>query len=364
MTKGGEISDDDLVALGLCDADKLHTSRPAFIRMLLDRGATLDDIRTAAAGGQHYLSALASEFVFFPPGDLTVDDVACAANISVDDVVEIFRCLGLTDPRLSGPRLTERDVDLVRFIAGAGALVGEENKLDIARAFGTAIAQMSETSVTALRRGFEQPQRGKEGAELAIQEGYSTFPSLVMPDLMRAIETVYLRGVVTSIYSEIAVNDGTAVQSDRTLVFVDLVDFTGLARRTPTSDLSRIVTAFETAAVEEAVKHSGRVVKLLGDGAMLVFNHRADGIAAACALVRDRGDVVPCRAGVATGRVFTRTGDYFGPVVNLAARLSGAVEAGEVAVDDSQAVEGGVRMPPVTLKGIDEPVTPFRLPCS
>ena len=361
MSTGADMTDDDLVALGLCDADKLHTSRPAFIRMLLDRGATVDEVRAAAAGGQHYLSALASEFVFFPPGDKTIGDVAREAGVREDDVVEIFRTLGLADPRLAGARLTERDVDLVRFIAGAGALVGEDNKLDIARAFGTAIAQMSETSVTALRRGFEQPQRGKEGAELAIQEGYSTFPTLVMPDLMRAIETVFLRGVVTSIYSEIVVNDGTAVESERTLVFVDLVDFTGLSRRTATSDLSRIVAAFESAAVDEAVRHGGRVVKMLGDGAMLVFNHRADAIAAACAMVRDHDDVPPCRAGVATGRVFTRTGDYFGAVVNLASRLSGAVDAGEVAVDDCECVEGGEPMPAVALKGIDEPVTPYRI---
>lgn len=361
MAKGAELSDDDLVALGLCDEDKLHTSRPAFIRMLLDRGASIEDVRAAVAGGQHYLSALASEHVFFPPGDLTVDDVAHAAEVTVDEVVEVFRSLGLTDPRLAGARLTERDVDLVKFIVGARALVGEDNVLDIARAFGTAIAQMSETSVTALRRGFEQPQRGRDGAELAIQDGYATFPTLVVPDLMRSIETVFLRGVVTSLYSEIAVNDGNAVQSDRTIVFVDLVDFTGLARRTPTAELSRLVAAFEGAAVDEAVKHGGRVVKLLGDGAMLAFNHRADGIAAACAMVRDYGDVLPSRAGVATGRVFTRTGDYFGPVVNLASRLSGAVEAGEVAVDDCQPVEGGVRMAAVTLKGIDEPVTPYRL---
>jgi adenylate cyclase len=357
------LSDDELVALGLCDADKLHTSRPAFIRMLLERGATVEEVRAASRGGQHYLSALASEFVFFPPGNLTVADVAQAAGVSVGEVVEIFSCLGLTDPHLAGARLTDRDIELVQFIVGARGLVGEDNVLDIARAFGMAIAQMSETSVTALRRGFEQPQRGHEGAELAIQQGYAAFPSLVMPDLIRSIETVFLRGVVTSLYAEIAVNDGAAVQSDRTLVFVDLVDFTGLARRTPTGELSAMVAAFESASVEEAVKHGGRVVKLLGDGAMLVFNHRADAIAAACAMVRDRADVPPCRAGVATGRVFTRTGDYFGPVVNLASRLSGAVNAGEVAVDDSQPVEGGAPMPPAALKGIDEPVTPYRICC-
>jgi adenylate cyclase len=355
------VTDDELVALGLCDADKLHTSRPAFIRLLLARGATVEEVRAAAAGGQHYLSALASEFVFFPPGDLTVDEVARRADVSVSEVVEIFSSLGLTDPRLAGARLTERDVELVRFIVFARTLIGADNVLDIARAFGTAIAQMSETSVTALRRGFEQPQRGRDGAELAIQEGYDAFPTVVVPDLMRSIETVFLRGVVTSLYSEIAVNDGSAVQSDRTIVFVDVVDFTGLARRTATDELSQLVAAFEAAAVEEAVKHGGRVVKMLGDGAMLVFNHRADGIAAACALVRDHHDVPPCRAGVATGRVFTRTGDVFGPVVNLASRLSGAVAAAQVAVDDTQRVEGGERMPAVALKGIDEPVSYLRI---
>jgi hypothetical protein len=293
MSTGADMTDDELVALGLCDADKLHTSRPAFIRMLLERGATVDEVRAAAAGGQHYLSALASEFVFFPPGDKTIDDVAREADVTVEEVVDVFRSLGLTDPHHAGARLTDRDVELVKFIVNARLLVGEDNVLDIARAFGTAIAQISETSVTALRRGFEQPQRGKDGAELAIQEGYSAFPSVVVPDLMRSIETVFLRGVVTSLYSEIAVNDGAAVQSDRTLVFVDVVDFTGMARRTPTVELSALVAAFENAAVHEAVTHGGRVVKMLGDGAMLVFNHRADGIAAACAMVRDHKDVPP-----------------------------------------------------------------------
>jgi class 3 adenylate cyclase len=59
--------------------------------------------------------------------------------------------------------------------------------------------------------------------------------------------------------------------------------------------------------------------------------------------------------------VFTRTGDYFGPVVNLASRLAGAVDSGEVAIDDCERVDGGEPMEPVALKGIDEPVTPYRI---
>jgi adenylate cyclase len=353
------MTDEEMVELGLCDADKLDTSRPAFVRMLLDRGAAVEEIQAAAANGQHFLSALASEYAFFPPGDLDVEGVAEVAGVSVQEVVDIWRSLGLTDPRDAGKRLTDRDIDLVKFMVMARGLVGEDNVLDIARAFGTSIAQMAETSVTALRRGFERPQRGGDGAELAIQQAYGAFPDAVMPDLMRAIETVFLRGVVTSVYAEIADNDGSAISADRTVVFIDLVDYTGLARRTPTQDMSRLLYAFESAVVDEAVRWGGRVVKMLGDGAMLVFAKRDAGIAAARALVRHR-DMPACRAGVASGRVFTRTADYFGPVVNLASRLSGAVAWGEVAIDDSEPVADAEQMPAVTLKGIDQAVVYYR----
>lgn len=353
------MTDDEMVELGLCDADKLDTSRPAFVRMLLERGAAVEEIRAAAANGQHFLSALASEYAFFPPGDLDVDGVAEVTGVPVEEIVDMWRSLGLTDPRDAGKRLTDRDIDLVNFMVMARGLVGEDNVLDIARSFGMAIAQMAETSVTALRRGFERPQRGGDGSELAIQQAYGAFPDVVMPDLMRAIETVFLRGVVTSVYSEIADNDGAAIQSDRTIVFVDLVDFSGLARSTPTPELSRLLFAFESAVVDEAVRWGGRVVKMLGDGAMLVFARRADGIEAARALVRHR-DMPACRAGVASGRVFTRTADYFGPVVNLASRLSGAVAWGEVAIDDSAPVDGAQEMPDVLLKGMDLPIGYYR----
>ena len=234
----------------------------------------------------------------------------------------MWRSLGLTDPRDAGKRLTDRDIDLVNFMVMARGLVGEDNVLDIARAFGTAIAQMAETSVTALRRGFERPQRGGDGSELAIQQAYGAFPDVVMPDLMRAIETVFLRGVVTAVYAEIADNDGTAVQSHRTIVFVDLVDFTALARTYADGRTVAASVCVRERGGRRGRPRGGRVVKMLGDGAMLVFAHRADGIEAARALVRH----ATCRRAAPGSRaaaVFTRTADYFGPVVNLASRLSG-----------------------------------------
>src|SRR5690348_15435978 len=98
------MTDDELVEEGLCDPDKFGTSRPAFIRMLLARGASVDQIRVALkAGGPHYLNALATEYLLMVPGNLTVDDVAYEARVTVDEVVDVWRMFGFADPRADGP---------------------------------------------------------------------------------------------------------------------------------------------------------------------------------------------------------------------------------------------------------------------
>jgi len=71
----------------------------------------------------------------------------------------------------------------------------------------------------------------------------------------------------------------------------------------------------------------------------------------------------PVRAGVAAGEVLMRDGDYYGPTVNLAARIVKVVEAGTVAApgDLRSALEAaGLRCEPAgahELKGIELPLS-------
>ena len=69
--------------------------------------------------------------------------------------------------------------------------------------------------------------------------------------------------------------------------------------------------------------------------------------------------------GAACGEVLNRDGDYYGSVVNLAARLVALAEPGEVLVDARLAEVAGadafVALPPVEVKGFPDPVTPYRL---
>jgi class 3 adenylate cyclase len=69
--------------------------------------------------------------------------------------------------------------------------------------------------------------------------------------------------------------------------------------------------------------------------------------------------------GAACGEVLNRDGDYYGSVVNLAARLVALAEPGEVLVDARLAEIAGadafVALDPVEVKGFPDPVTAYRL---
>ena len=78
-----------------------------------------------------------------------------------------------------------------------------------------------------------------------------------------------------------------------------------------------------------------------------LFSHTGDGVAAAfasprsavdAAIAAQRGLQLPVRMGMATGEAELREGDYFGAVLNRAARVMAAGHGGQILVADSTAV--------------------------
>jgi class 3 adenylate cyclase len=125
-----------------------------------------------------------------------------------------------------------------------------------------------------------------------------------------------------------------------TIMFTDIVDSTQLA--SVSGDrlwASRIAGHFEMIA--EAVNaEGGQVVKSLGDGTMSSFPTPGGALAAARTVQRTiAGDVtVPpffVRIGLHCGDVIQTKDDFFGHVVNKAARISATAGAGEVRVSDA-----------------------------
>jgi adenylate cyclase len=121
-----------------------------------------------------------------------------------------------------------------------------------------------------------------------------------------------------------------------TVGFVDLVGYTAMSQMLDDDELSALVTRFGDVSHDTIVPAGGRIVKTIGDEVMFITDNAATAADIALTLVTltAADDVLPdVRAGLACGAVLAREGDYFGPVVNLASRLTEVARPGSVLVD-------------------------------
>jgi len=96
----------------------------------------------------------------------------------------------------------------------------------------------------------------------------------------------------------------------------------------------------------------GRVIKTIGDEVMFVADSAVDGAPIGLDLpsrIDTDAEFPKVRVGLAYGGVLSRLGDVFGPVVNVAARLTSLARPGSVLVDRGlrDALEG---QPGLTLR--------------
>ena len=82
--------------------------------------------------------------------------------------------------------------------------------------------------------------------------------------------------------------------------------------------------------------HGGFMFKHTGDGVCAAFASPRSAVDAAVAA--QRALELPVRMGLATGEAELRDGDYFGTVLNRAARVMAAGHGGQILVADSTAV--------------------------
>ena len=181
------------------------------------------------------------------------------------------------------------------------------------------------------------------------------------------------------------VEEGRVVEL--TVLFADLSGFTAMTRQLGPERTHEVVDAFLKSATYALVRHGAFIDKYVGDAVMAFFNapiryedHGARAVAAALeieaempALTERFGIDLRAAIGVASGwahvgRLGSGEGkDYtaIGDVVNLAARLEGQANGGEVMVDEPVYRQVADRYPDVQpeqvdLKGFGDPVEAYR----
>jgi class 3 adenylate cyclase len=358
--------------------------RVKLVAALLQGGFTSQQIEWAVSEG-HLNVDRVDEYLPLEPGprsERTFAEFLSTAGPRASLLPAVYVALGLPEPDPSSPIHTDEEERLQKFLEGWSLAPSDETLIRAARliAEGTreatlGWAELLDEQVAGPAR--ERLYRGEvERFPEEVRRAFSTLGSL-QPPMMQWLTQRYLEqrsvaGIVEGFEQFFASRDlgpPPRPAAPPAVVFVDLSGYTRLTEERGDEAAVRFAATLQREADNVARANGGRLVKLLGDGAMLHFPDAHSGLEAAIALVRalsiDGGP--PAHAGVHAGPVIERDLDLFGRTVNLASRIAEAAGPGEVLVSEAvvEAVDNPVlrfeRAGAAALKGITEPVTLFRV---
>ena len=116
-----------------------------------------------------------------------------------------------------------------------------------------------------------------------------------------------------------------------TVLFADIVRSTEVAAELGDRRWRDLLGQFERLVQREVSRHRGRLVKLIGDGVLAIFDGPARAASAALAIAGTaRAFGLELRVGMHTGECELVGDDVIGIAVHLTARVMGAAQAGEI----------------------------------
>jgi class 3 adenylate cyclase len=357
----------DWVAAGLYDAAAPGAAeRLELLTFLADQGCSVEEMVAADSRGR--LFALAGDRIIRPDRDTyRLDELAEILRRDLDEVRAMWRAFGLVDA--GGAVASPADVDMLRTALRLADALGMDAAVGLARVLGSSMARIGDAASTSVRGRLPSMAVASSGSELETARAFAAMAAIV-PDIGRALDTL-MRHHLEAARMHFERTESWDVFGEggiRLAVgFADLCGFTGMSQRLRMDELSQLLSRFEEIAADIVLDHGGRVVKFIGDAVMYVATDAVSAVAAAEELVvaaEQRG--MQARAGVTAGTALALDGDYFGPVVNLAARLVGLAGAGEVLASDPVVERLGDRRTAVPLgerviRGFAEPVHVSRL---
>jgi len=366
---GGAVDADERVWVerGLYEPDAPDAQdRLATLRFLAARGATTDDLNGALAGGA--LPALAGELLQRRRARITMRDAAERAGVPIELARQVRRTAGLGEPGLDEAVFFDEDIATLRLFAAAASLFGVESALQFTRVAGAALASIADAAMTNFGRDAGPRLDAENGGELARAQAVEMATLVLFDDVPATLATLFIHHCEAAV-RRVAVA-GSVDTSDMTVGFLDLVGSTVLGEHLPANNLGAVISDFEQHATELVSATDGRVVKMIGDEVMFVTTD-AD---AACVLalelaewVERHGVLGHLRGGLAAGNLVRGYGDYYGPIVNTAARAANVAKPGSILVTAAvrdRTSRHALSFEPVgehQLRGIDKPVALFQL---
>ena len=334
------------------------------VARLRERGHSLKNIRQATEEGR-----LAFGYIeeLFPHEDVvySLREAAKETGLEPALIERIFTALGWSPDQARS--LSEDDLQLLRYVAAVlAAGLPLVAMLQLVRVYGQAMAQVADAEVRLFHLYVHEPlmRSGADGLEmaeemLALTRELLPLSSPVMDQVhQRYLQHFVEQDVVGHMESDL---EGESLDLGRMRVAIAFADLAGYTRLTEEEGELEAVDAVErfVEAVEVTLPDTARVIKTIGDEAMVVGSDPAALTDWAVGFQRLQSERPLPRIGVHYGNALYREGDYYGRDVNIASRVAARSAGGEVLVTRPVVETAGShlefeRIAEVRLKGFSE----------
>jgi adenylate cyclase len=339
------------------------------VARMRDRGHSVAEIRQATKDGRLAFGFLEDLF----PSDqrqISIKDAAQETGLEPGLVERLINGLGIGPD--DDPALSEDDVQLLRYVAAVldrgFPLVA---LLQLVRVYGQAMARVADAEVRLFHLYVHEPlmRSGATGVETAEQ--MYALSREVLPLASPVLDQMHQRYLQHFVEQDVVGHmeadlNGSSVDLGRMRVAIAFADLTGYTRMTEEEGELTALDAVErfVEAVENTLPDEARVIKTIGDEAMIVGPDPSALTDWAVGFQRLYDRRPPPRIAIHYGVALFRDGDYYGRDVNIASRVAARAAGGEVLVTRPVVEQAGShlefeRIAEVRLKGFTEPTEIF-----
>jgi adenylate cyclase len=301
------------------------------------RGHSLADVKRASKEGRLAFGFLEDLF----PTDqerVTIEAAARETGLEVGLVERLVNSLGVSPEH--SRTVTEDELQLMRYVAAVletgFPLIA---LLQLVRVYTQAMARIADAEVRLFHLYVHEPlmRSGSTGVETAEQ--MHALSRDVLPLAGPVLDQIHQRYLQHFVEQDVVGHmeadlNGTSVDLGRMRVAIAFADLTGYTRLTEEEGELTAVDAVErfVDAVENTLPDEARVIKTIGDEAMIVGPDPAALTDWAVGFQRLHGERPLPRIAIHYGVALFRDGDYYGRDVNIASRVAARSAGGEVLV--------------------------------
>lgn len=259
-------------------------------------------------------------------------EVAEQAGVPLDRAIDLWRALGFPGTGSDAEvRFTEADIEALRLVSWLvdSGFIDPAVELTLVRSMGRSFARLAEWEIDEL------VSAALSGSMVTDQARLEKLIGDLLPVVEKMQNYVWRRHIANAAGRMLLIpggDDGVRIA----VGFADIVGFTRRSRGLSTDQLAHLVETFESRSAALITEHNARMIKTIGDEVLFVADTGVDAARLALDLVEAHGedpDFPEVRVGLAFGDVMSRLGDVYGPVVNIASRLTTLARPGRILVD-------------------------------